>query len=58
MAGKLAENAEMLTLYYGADVGEADAERLIEKISAKYPDLEVAAYSGGQPHYYYIMAAE
>ncbi len=58
VAGKLAENAEMLTLYYGADVGEADAERLIEKISAKYPDLEVAAYSGGQPHYYYIMAAE
>lgn len=58
VAGKLAENAEMLTLYYGADVREADAERLIEKISAKYPDLEVAAYSGGQPHYYYIMAAE
>lgn len=48
----------MLTLYYGENIEEAEAERLAEKISALYPDLEVAAYFGGQPHYYYILSAE
>ena len=55
---KICKDAEMLTLYYGENIEEAEAERLAEKISALYPDLEVAAYFGGQPHYYYILSAE
>ena len=52
------KDAEMLTLYYGADVTEDEAAEMSEKLQEKYPDLEVAAYYGGQPHYYYIISAE
>ena len=55
---KIADDAEMLTLYYGEDIDEAEAGRMAEKIEKAYPDLEVAAYYGGQPHYYYIISAE
>ena len=55
---KIAGDAEMLTVYYGEDVTEGDAERLVEKLEAEHPDLEIAAYYGGQPHYYYLLSAE
>ena len=54
----LAGDAEILNVYYGNDVTETEAERLVERISKEHGDVEVAAYYGGQPHYYYIMAAE
>ena len=57
-ANKLMGDAEMLTLYYGAGVEEADAERMVNKLEEIYPDAEIAAYYGGQPHYYYILSAE
>ena len=57
-AAKIAGDAEMLTLYYGADVEASDAERMAAKLEERYPDLEIAAYYGGQPHYYYIISAE
>ncbi len=47
-----------LTLFYGKDVQEAEAEALVEKLSAKYPDIEVDCHFGGQPLYYYLMSAE
>ncbi len=52
------ENTNMLTLYYGADVTEQDAQRMLEKLQENYPNLEIAAYYGGQPHYYYLISAE
>ncbi len=55
---KIAGEAEMLTIYYGADITETDAERLVEKLEELWPDLEIAAYYGGQPHYYYLLSAE
>ena len=57
-ANKLMGDAEMLTLYYGAGVEESDAERMVNKLEEIYPDAEIAAYYGGQPHYYYILSAE
>ena len=57
-AAKIVGDAEMLTLYYGADVEASDAERMAAKLEERYPDLEIAAYYGGQPHYYYIISAE
>jgi dihydroxyacetone kinase-like predicted kinase len=57
-ASKLCQDAEMLSLYYGEGVTEEDANQAVEEIQKKHPDLEIAAYYGGQPHYYYIMAAE
>ncbi len=54
----ISEGAEMITLYYGENVEADDAERLVKEISNEYPDLEIACYFGGQPHYYYIISAE
>ncbi len=52
------EGKEMLTLYYGADVSEEQSGIALQRISEAYPELEVTAYFGGQPHYYYVIALE
>jgi DAK2 domain fusion protein YloV len=53
MAGR-----ELLSIYYGADVKEADAEALAAEIEAFYPDLEIEVLFGGQAIYHYILGAE
>ncbi len=58
VANKIANDADMLTLYYGEDVNEDDAMFVVQKIQQFHPDLEIAAYQGGQPHYYYLLSAE
>ena len=55
---KICTDCDMVTLYYGEGVTENEAMHVAEVIEAEYPDLEVAAYYGGQPHYYYILSAE
>ncbi|MCR5717497.1 MAG: DAK2 domain-containing protein [Oscillospiraceae bacterium] len=48
-----------LTLTYGEDVTEETAEELFEKLQSKFGDkLEVMLVNGGQPVYYYMIAAE
>jgi DAK2 domain fusion protein YloV len=49
---------EIVTLYYGDQVSEDDAEGLMEQLQADYSDLEFEAIEGGQPHYYYLISAE
>ncbi|MBQ7488378.1 MAG: DAK2 domain-containing protein [Clostridia bacterium] len=48
----------LITIYYGADTSEEDANRLCEEIAALYPDLDVEVHYGGQPLYYYLLSAE
>lgn len=55
---KIAQGKDMLTLYYGEDVAENDANDLVAKLSEYFPELEIACYNGGQPHYYYVISAE
>ena len=55
---KICANCDMVTLYYGEGVTESEAEHVAEVIETEYPDIEVAVYYGGQPHYYYILSAE
>ncbi len=55
---KIAENKDVLTLYYGEEVTEEDAMNIVDKVNALYKDLEVSYYYGGQPHYYYVISAE
>lgn len=57
-AEKICAGADMVTLYYGEGVTEQDAERVAEAIQEHNPDLEIAAYNGGQPHYFYLISAE
>ncbi|MDE7452964.1 MAG: DAK2 domain-containing protein, partial [Clostridia bacterium] len=49
---------EIITLYYGEGVKEEDANALVEKVAAEYPECEVSALYGGQPVYYYMVSLE
>ena len=52
------EDSELISLYYGADVTEEDANALGEEIQELFPDCEVEVYAGGQPIYYYFISVE
>lgn len=49
---------EVITVYYGEDVSEEDAQSLSDKLSENFPDADVTTISGGQPVYYYMISAE
>ena len=49
---------EFITVYYGADVVEEDANRAAEVISARFPDTDISIVNGGQPVYYYMISVE
>ena len=52
------KNTEVITLYYGENVTEDEANALVEELQEKYEDFEIFAYYGGQPHYYYLLSIE
>ncbi len=52
------EESELVTVYYGADVSEEDAEALCEKAREKFADVEIELQDGGQPVYYYLLSVE
>ncbi len=52
------EPVELITVYYGADVKEEDAEKIVASVSAKFPNVDFELQYGGQPIYYYIVSAE
>jgi DAK2 domain fusion protein YloV len=52
------EDSELISLYYGEEIKEEDAEALAEEIMASYPDLDVEVHYGGQPIYYYVLSVE
>ncbi|MBQ7915053.1 MAG: DAK2 domain-containing protein [Clostridia bacterium] len=54
----LTEDKEVVTLYYGQDVSEEDAEAYISSLEEKHPDIEFILHYGGQPLYYYILSVE
>ena len=53
-----AEDSELITVYRGEDVEEADAEALCSDIRSAFPQCEVELQDGGQPVYYYILSVE
>ncbi|MBE5954429.1 MAG: DAK2 domain-containing protein [Lachnospiraceae bacterium] len=52
------EDSELLSVYYGEDVSEEDAEALVATLEEEYPDFEVELHPGNQPVYYYILSVE
>ncbi len=52
------DERELVTLYYGEDVQQEEAEKLAERLEARYPELEFEVVRGGQPHYPYLIAVE
>jgi DAK2 domain fusion protein YloV len=52
------DEAEVVTIYYGADATAAEAEKISASITAQYPKLQAEIIRGGQPHYSYIISVE
>ncbi|WP_425448941.1 DAK2 domain-containing protein [Dethiothermospora halolimnae] len=49
---------ELITIFYGEDIKETDAEKLGHKIEEELEDFDVEIVYGGQPLYYYIFSVE
>jgi dihydroxyacetone kinase-like predicted kinase len=52
------DEAEVVTIYYGADTKLAEAEQVAAAIREQHPQLQVEVVQGGQPHYNYIASVE
>ena len=52
------DELELISIYYGPDVDETDAEALKNAVAEQYPNCDVELQYGGQPIYYYIVSAE
>jgi DAK2 domain fusion protein YloV len=50
--------AEVVTIYYGQDVEQAEAEKISNSLKEKYLNLQIEVVRGGQPHYEYIISIE
>ncbi len=52
------EDSAIVTLFYGEDVSEEDANKLRDELEEKFKDIDVELYYGGQPLYYYLISVE
>jgi len=52
------DEAEIITIYYGADTKSTEAEQVCASIREEHPQLQVEIVRGGQPHYNYIISVE
>ena len=54
----VSEDSALITIYYGEQTAEADAQALRDALAEKYDDCDVELQQGGQPLYYYLIAVE
>ncbi len=52
------EDSELISIYYGQDVKEEEANELVNSLTESYPDYEIELHPGDQPVYYYILSVE
>jgi len=52
------EKSEVVTVYYGADVDQDEAQQIGTGITENYPQLQVEVIRGDQPYYSYIISVE
>lgn len=52
------EDSAIISIYFGTDASESDAQELAQIVAEKYPELEVEVNDGGQPIYYYVISVE
>jgi uncharacterized protein len=52
------KNAEIITIYYGADTQAEEAEQVSANIREQFPGLQIDVVQGGQPHYNYVVSVE
>ena len=52
------DESEIITIYYGQDIPEEEAEALAARIRKAYSQVETELQYGGQPIYYYFLSVE
>ncbi len=52
------EDSSIISVFYGEDVSEEDAEALSDILEEKYSDIDIELIYGGQPLYYYLISLE
>jgi hypothetical protein len=52
------EDSGLVSIYFGADATEEDAQAIADTIGEQHPDLDVEVHFGGQPVYYYLLSVE
>ncbi len=52
------DEVELISIYYGADIPEEEAEAFGKEMEGLYPDCDIELQYGGQPIYYYVVSAE
>ena len=58
MKAIVTEDDELITVYYGKDTSEEDAQALTDELAELYGDCDVEMQMGGQPLYYYLVSVE
>jgi DAK2 domain fusion protein YloV len=58
LQGSRRDGASMITIYYGGETSEGQAEALAESLRAEFSGHDVVSVFGGQPHYDYIISLE
>jgi len=52
------EESEIVTLIFGEDIEEKEAQEISDQIENNYEDIEVQIHNGGQPVYPYLISVE
>lgn len=58
MKAIITDEDELITVYYGAETTQEDAEAVTAEIADAYPNCDVECHRGGQPLYYYLISVE
>lgn len=54
----MSDDMELISIYYGSDISEEDAEALKNEVEKKYAGCDIELQYGGQPIYYYTVSVE
>lgn len=52
------DDSELITVYYGSDVSDEEAENFSSMLEEKYEDFDIQVYKGNQPLYYFLLSVE
>ena len=52
------EDSELISLYFGQDIQEEEAQAFAQSVEELYPDVDIDVHMGGQPIYYYVLSVE
>lgn len=58
LAQMIDDESAMVSIYYGEEIEEDDADEIAALVEAQYPEVEVDVQFGGQPIYYYVISVE